>query len=168
MPGVSTSAGFSNHVMATSPGHPYFKLVVESLPSYDRNFGTPYLTIMGSSGPHMVTFVWKRYLSTDPLRQQPRVRILMPGENGLMDEFFHSVQGGTWHTWDVRFFRWASHHLPVVIVLGPIGLLLLASILWLLLCTTFASICTLFRSQTRNHLPFWPARESKRRTDLPP
>jgi inositol phosphorylceramide mannosyltransferase catalytic subunit len=158
MPGVSTSAGLSNHVMASSPSHPYFKLLIDSLLSYDRNYGTPYLTIMGSAGPHMVSFVWKSYLNADPLREQPRVRILMPGEDGLMEDFFATVKGETWHTWDVKLFRWASHHLPLVVLVGLSSLLLAATIVWAIFWSSVLLVGIALRRASATNLPLWSGR----------
>lgn len=165
MPGVSTSAGLSNHVMASSPSHPYFKLLVTSLPSYDINYGTPYLTIMGSAGPHMVSFVWRKYLhqTRGAIPEQPRVRILMPGEGQLMEEFFTTVKGGTWHTWDVRLFYWLGHHLPFVVMAGPAALLLAATLIWLLVWNTVLLIGGAFRgsASASNPLPLWKEKGRK-------
>lgn len=153
MPGVKVSAGLTNFAMAAYPSHPFFELLVSSLPSYNLNYGTPYLTIMGSAGPHMVSFVWREYLkrTAGAIPKQPRVRILMPAEvfgatgelttdGSRIEDFFTKEKGATWYTWDVMPFFWLRDHVSLTLVLGPTALLLVTILLWVLVWNTALAV----------------------------
>lgn len=100
MPGTTNHLGLTQHVMAAVPRHPYFRMLIESLDSYNYNWLLPYLTIMNSAGPHFVSMVWSTYLSET---ERPDVRILAQEEYAGNDwSFFTKEAGGTWHHWDTQ------------------------------------------------------------------
>lgn len=176
MPGVKASAGFSNGQMGSSPSHPYFNLLVNSLQSYNINHGTPYLTIMGSAGPHFVSFVWRKYLkrTAGVIPVQPRVRILMPAEvfdatgeaisdGSLIEDFFTQEKGGTWHTWDVKVFYWLRHHYSVVVPVVLTVFLLASALIWVLIRNTALAVRGVFRSST---FLWWRSRRGTRMHEI--
>lgn len=120
MPGTTNHLGLTQHVMAAVPRHPYFRMLIESLDSYNYNWLLPYLTIMNSAGPHFVSMVWSTYLSET---ERPDVRILAQEEYAGNDwSFFTKEAGGTWHHWDTALFKWIGHHIIFFVISCFIGL----------------------------------------------
>lgn len=113
MPGTTNHLGLTQHVMGTTPHHPYFRMLIDSLESYNYNWLMPYMTIMNSAGPHFVSMVWSSYLSTT---KNTEMRILAQEEYaGNTWSFFTKEQGGTWHHWDTKLFKWYVGTFPTVI-----------------------------------------------------
>lgn len=94
--------------MGAVPQHPFFLRVIESLQSYDKSWGLPYITVMYSTGPLFLSVIWKEYMRqfTAPA---DRVRILMPEEyNGFPWSFFTHHKGDSWHEQDAQLIFWVS------------------------------------------------------------
>jgi len=117
MPGTTNHLGLTNHIMATVPHHPYFRLLIDSLDRYNHNWILPYMTIMNSAGPHFVSMVWSEYINKWPPPQQAdQVRIIAQEEYAGYDwSFFTKVEGGTWHHFDTMVFRSIGHHIPLFV-----------------------------------------------------
>jgi len=102
--------GISNDAMGSVPQHPFFLRVIESLQSYNRNWGMPYITVMYSTGPLFLSVVWKEYIHEIRPTEQ-HVRILMPEEyKGYKWSFFNIVKGSSWHGKDAQTIFWMGKH----------------------------------------------------------
>ena len=130
MPGTTNHLGLTQHVMGSTPQHPYFRMLIDSLDAYNYNWLMPYLTIMNSAGPHFVSMVWSAYLSAE----NADIRILAQEEYAGNDwSFFTKEAGGTWHHWDTALFKWVGDHIVLFITACFIGLCAAATGIWLLL-----------------------------------
>jgi mannosyltransferase OCH1-like enzyme len=110
--------GISNDAMGAVAQHPFFLRVIESLQSYNRNWGVPYITVMYSTGPLFLSVVWKEYISaTRP--EQDHVRILMPHEYDKHPwSFFNITKGSSWHGKDAQTIFWMGKHWVLLAVAG--------------------------------------------------
>ncbi|RAL67641.1 hypothetical protein DID88_008390 [Monilinia fructigena] len=94
--------GISNDAMGSVPQHPFFLRVIESLQSYNRNWGMPYITVMYSTGPLFLSVLWIEYMRT-VTDEAGRVRNLMPDEYSKHSwSFFNVVKGNSWHGKDAQ------------------------------------------------------------------
>lgn len=110
----------SNNILAASPGHPFWKLLTDSLISYNYNYFFPYITVSYASGQWFETDIWETYHSRLPPDDATRqgYRLMMderPGGDPWV--YFTQERGGTWINWDNRFFLWIGDHL-VSLALG--------------------------------------------------
>ncbi|CCH57849.1 hypothetical protein TBLA_0A00490 [Henningerozyma blattae CBS 6284] len=112
-------SGVSNDVMGSIPGHPFFKKVMHSLKSYNRNyFFVPYLTIMCSTGPLFVSMIWVQFKRWGvPLNGD--IKILQPNDyKGHENSFFAISKGSSWHLDDATFFKSLASHILSCVVFG--------------------------------------------------
>ena len=104
--------------MGSVPQHPFFLRVIESLQSYNRNWGMPYITVMYSTGPLFLSVVWKEYIRSNRSSTE-RVRVLMPDEyKGHSWSFFNVVRGSSWHGRDAQTIFWMGKHWLLLTVTG--------------------------------------------------
>jgi inositol phosphorylceramide mannosyltransferase catalytic subunit len=127
--------GLNNNIMGSMAGHPFFRLAVDLLQSYDKNYLLPYLTIMTSAGPHYLTFMWKKYMhSRDSRTEGYRVYRLMPyqrKEGRWENEFFSISEGETWATWDTKLLIWEGNHVVIATVLNICFLVSVSVSIWI-------------------------------------
>lgn len=98
--------GISNDVMGSVPHHPFFLKAIDALPRYDRSWGLPYITVMGSTGPLFLSVIWTHYTRGN-VEEQDRVRILFPDEYSKHPwSFFQYHVGNSWHRSDVKLILW--------------------------------------------------------------
>jgi len=110
--------GISNDAMGSVPQHPFFLRVIESLSSYNRNWGMPYISVMYSTGPLFLSVIWKEYLRTTRPAEE-HVRILMPDEyKGFKWSFFNISKGSSWHGKDAQTIFWMGKHWMLLTVAG--------------------------------------------------
>jgi len=122
--------GISNDAMGSVPQHPFFLRVVESLQSYNRNWGMPYITVMYSTGPLFLSVVWKEYISSMRSPAE-RVRVLMPDEyKGHSWSFFNVVKGNSWHGKDAQTIFWMGKHWMLLTVTGFLLAGVVGTCLW--------------------------------------
>jgi len=115
--------GISNDAMASAPHHPFFLYVIESLSSYDRNWGLPYITVMYTTGPLFLSVLWKNYMSSGKNigdgKDGGRVRILMNDDYHQKPwSFFNTFVGSSWHGDDARFIFWMGDNWLLLTVMG--------------------------------------------------
>jgi mannosyltransferase OCH1-like enzyme len=104
--------------MGSVAQHPFFTHVIESLASYKRNWGLPYITVMYSTGPLFLSVIWKEYISTKR-EEMERVRVLMPSEyNKHAWSFFNISKGSSWHGKDAQTIFWMGKHWLLLTVAG--------------------------------------------------
>lgn len=110
--------GISNDAMGSVPQHPFFLRVIESLQSYNRNWGMSYITVMYSTGPLFLSVVWKEYIRTTRFASD-HVRILMPDDYSKHEwSFFNIAKGSSWHGKDAETIFWMGRHWLLLTVVG--------------------------------------------------
>ncbi|MCJ1375520.1 hypothetical protein MMC20_006757 [Loxospora ochrophaea] len=115
--------GISNDAMGSTPQHPFFLRVIDSLQAYDQNWHLPYITVMYSTGPLFLSVIWKQYMASgsnvgDDIRGG-RVRILMQEEyNRHVWSFFKVIKGSSWHGKDAKLIFWMGSHWVLLTALG--------------------------------------------------
>lgn len=104
--------GISNDAMGSRPQHPFFLMVIDELPKYDRSWLLPYITVMGSTGPLFLSVIWRHYkggIMGREISEMDRVRVMFPSEYKEHDCFFNVVVGNSWHRWDVKVIMWVCY-----------------------------------------------------------
>ncbi|KUJ17407.1 uncharacterized protein LY89DRAFT_696850 [Mollisia scopiformis] len=117
----------SNNILASTPMHPFWVLLTDSLIPYNYNYLFPYITISYASGQWFETAIWERYHgSKKTMKEEEKVyRIMM--DDRVQDRvgegkwvFFTQERGGTWVNWDNRLFLWVGDHLVLLAVGGVV------------------------------------------------
>ena len=121
--------------MGSTPRHPFFLYVIDSLMDYDRSWGLPYITVMYTTGPLFLSVLWKKYMNSNknvgdgPLGG--RVRILMEDDyHNKPWSFFNTFRGSSWHGDDANFIFWMGDHWLLLTVLGVLAAGVAALALW--------------------------------------
>ena len=104
---LTTPTGISNDALGAAPGHPFFLHVINSLQKYNKNWYSPYITVMSSTGPLFLSLVWKEWFDGGRVGEG-RVRVLVPEGRGY--GFFINVQGRSWQGADEKFVAWLERH----------------------------------------------------------
>lgn len=103
--------GVSNDLMGARPHHPFFAEVINNLKRYNHNMLVPYITIMYSTGPLMLSVLWKQYTRWGVAKGN-EVRLLMPeaGTNHQSYFFYQGKSGSSWHQGDAQLMFVLLHH----------------------------------------------------------
>ncbi|KAI9723476.1 MAG: hypothetical protein M1828_004206 [Chrysothrix sp. TS-e1954] len=153
--------GISNDVMGAVPGHPFFLRVIKSLSHYNRNWFSPYITIMSSTGPLFLSLMWRHYNNDNP-EGDDRIRILFPDAYmGSSWSFFTHHLGNSWHKWDTDAILWMSAHWIELTVLGFLIAGVVFTIMWFAYRRVFTSNSTR-SSQLFRRIP-WLRRVGRRK-----
>lgn len=158
----TTPTGISNDAMGSVPQHPFFLMVIESLASYNRNWGMPYITVMYSTGPLFLSVLWIKYMRTNP-DEAARVRNLLPDEYSKHPwSFFNIVKGNSWHAGDAQTIFWMGEHWVFLTITG----FAVAGVVGV--CAWFAWDMWVMRSSRskRRGFAFWRRASSKGRYEL--
>lgn len=135
--------GISNDVLGSRPGHPFFKLVINNLGSYKKNWvGSKYITVMYTTGPLFLSAIWVEYVDTlkrkigigqdKKIQELDRVRVLVDNK-GDNYGFFNNMQGGSWHGRDMELIFWMGRHAIVVTLAGfVIGFTVTGLVWWVI------------------------------------
>ncbi|EPY51215.1 mannosyltransferase [Schizosaccharomyces cryophilus OY26] len=113
--------GVSNDVMGSVPGHPFFSFIISKLASNAKSYIFPYPTIMFSTGPLSISFLWENYKNHLPKDSSAsaRIRIMLEEDYKLSNEsYFTYFEGSSWHEKDASFILWANKHILGLIVFG--------------------------------------------------
>jgi inositol phosphorylceramide mannosyltransferase catalytic subunit len=112
--------GISNDALGAAAGHPFYKHVIASLQTYNRNWGLPYVTIMYSTGPLFLSVMWEEYIATQAARPAAEKIWVLSRETHYQDTFgfFYNHEGGSWHGRDMAVIFWMGQHWLMVTVLG--------------------------------------------------
>lgn len=118
--------------MGSVPGHPFFLHVIDALPQYNRNWLSPYITIMSSTGPLFLSLIWRHYNTGTPEPTgSERLRILRKAEYmGNTWSFFTHHVGNSWHKWDTQTILWMSRHWIELTFIGAIVVLSIFTTGW--------------------------------------
>lgn len=107
----------SNNILASAPGHPFWRLVADSVVSYAWHYPLPYLAVSYATGQWFLTAVWEEYHRRKPEAEPPLTRIMMdmaPGADRWV--FFSQERGGTWDQWDNGLFKWIGDHVLLTVL----------------------------------------------------
>lgn len=118
--------GVSNDLMGSIPGHPYFAKVIKNLERYNHNWFISYVTIMYSTGPLMLSVLWKQYKRWG-VPAESKVRLLLP-TNGTTHQSYFFYQGrnlgSSWHQDDAKLIiQMGKHWFLVTILITAVVLL---------------------------------------------
>lgn len=136
----------SNNILASTPQHPFWILLTDSLIPYNWNYFFPYVTVSYASGQWFETAIWETYHASlrkprlrgskdhkefqghgegeqEPEEEQRLYRIMMDSRPGTEPWiYFTHVRGETWENWDNAFFMWIGDHL-ILLGMGVCALL---------------------------------------------
>ncbi|MCJ1285140.1 hypothetical protein MMC26_004478 [Xylographa opegraphella] len=148
--------GISNDAMASAPHHPFFLYVIESLASYDRDWGLPYVTVMYTTGPLFLSVLWKNYMSSGKNvgdgEDGGRVRILTSDDYHQKPwSFFNTFVGSSWHGDDARFIFWMGDNWLLLTTMGFLVVGVVALISWWL----WTKIVTMGQRKQYGMKPRW-------------
>ncbi|KAL9111069.1 MAG: hypothetical protein Q9227_004502 [Pyrenula ochraceoflavens] len=128
----------SNNILASTPNHPFWSLMTDSLIPYNYNYFLPYPTISYASGQWFHTAIWEEYHRRHHRRSthrhgtksnRPELGASEPLHRIMMDNrpntppwiFFTQERGGTWRNWDNAVFLWIGDHLVFLALLFCVG-----------------------------------------------
>ena len=97
--------GLSNDVLVATKASPFFKQLIETLPSKNKWYATAYLTVLYSTGP---LFLSLQYMKL-PLSMHNDIFILpieLYTRRGT--RYFKHLRGSTWHQNDARLVKWLA------------------------------------------------------------
>ncbi|EPX73571.1 mannosyltransferase [Schizosaccharomyces octosporus yFS286] len=121
--------GISNDVMGTIPGHPFFSFILSNLIRNAKSYVFPYPTIMFSTGPLSISFLWERYRHNLPkdASASAKIRVLLEEDYKFSDRsYFTFYEGSSWHEKDASLILWANRHILGLIFIGFIAYFLLS------------------------------------------
>lgn len=99
--------GLSNDVLFASKASPFFKKLIDALPSKNKWYGLPYLTVMFSTGPMFLSLEYMRL----PNDLQKEVLVLPPEMYvELGTRYIKHLRGSTWHRSDAHVIWWLHRH----------------------------------------------------------
>jgi mannosyltransferase OCH1-like enzyme len=129
----------SNNILGSTPLHPFWAKVTDSLIPFNYNYLFPYVTISYASGQWFLTDVFEKHFSTlkgkkgavgreGGVGKGEVVRIMMDTRERIEGEgkwvFFTQERGGSWVNWDNYLFSWVGDYgvwiLGVMTVLGGV------------------------------------------------
>ena len=107
--------GLSNDVMFATKESPFFQKLIDSLVAKNRWYGSPYLTVMYSTGP---MFLSARYMEFSS--KQNNDVVVLPQElyTKKGTRFFKHLRGSTWHSTDAQVAKWLIYNLPAAAAIG--------------------------------------------------
>lgn len=155
----TTPTGISNDALGSVEGHSFYGFVIENLEGYNRDWGSPYVTVMASTGPLFLSLVLQKYeeFRSTPFTSRPWSDGAEPaayreGEGGAADtemgsvvvleteegvtghNFFWNVEGRSWQGGDEKVVEWFERHWCVSIVLAIGAVVVVWEGVWSLLC----------------------------------
>ncbi|VDB86338.1 Bgt-1620 [Blumeria graminis f. sp. tritici] len=124
--------GISNDAMGSVPQHPFFLKAINSLQTYQRNWGAPYLSVMYSTGPLFLSVLWKEYMhGYRPAEEHVRI-LTLNNYKGFPESFFNVTKGNSWHREDAKAVLWMGKHWMLLTVSGFAAAIVIGSFLWML------------------------------------
>ena len=110
---LTSPLGMSNDVMFASKKNPFFKELMDALPRKNRWYGSPYLTVMFSTGPMFLSLV---YLSLSDVKRK-EVLVLPPEMYSVKGtRYFKHLRGSTWHGSDARLGKWLMKNWAYIVI----------------------------------------------------
>jgi mannosyltransferase OCH1-like enzyme len=107
----------SNNILASAPGHPFWRLLTDSMMSYAWHYPLPYLAVSYATGQWFETAIWEEYHRRRPEGEPPLTRIMMDMDPAAARwVFFSQERGGTWDQWDNLVFKWIGDHVVLMLL----------------------------------------------------
>ena len=107
-PCLTTPTDISNDALGAAPQHPFFLHVINSLHKYNKNWYSPYITVMASTGPLFLSLAWKEWLDGGRSVGSGRVRVMV--REGRSYRFLVDVEGRSWQGPDEKIVAWLERH----------------------------------------------------------
>ena len=101
--------GYSNYLMLSRPGHPLLMHFLSNLRFYNRFWFLPYLKVMCSTGPFLITYLMHTYSFQDQIRRMP--------DHWSTREYMSFRYGSSWHEWDSGVLIAFYENLYVMLIL---------------------------------------------------
>ena len=139
---ISPSAhpvGISNGFLMVSARHPFFQVLVEQLPLFNRNFLLPYATVMFSTGCMYISAQYSLYPDRCHLRLLDYKQHRLSGRRST--PLFHHHGSSSWHANDASFIKMADNILKKC---SEYRILVL-----ILLCSTILTLAYFYRKRRR-------------------
>jgi mannosyltransferase OCH1-like enzyme len=92
----------SNDVMFASKGNSFFEDLIEALPTKNKWYGSPYLTVLYSTGPMFLSLVYMNY----PFAKEEVLALSPTLYSDTGTRFFCHLTGSTWHGIDAYAAKW--------------------------------------------------------------
>jgi mannosyltransferase OCH1-like enzyme len=128
---LTTPTGISSDALGSSPRHPFFLYVINSLSKSNRNWVSPYITVMASTGPLFLSLRWKEWLDMSKGGATNSVVALRMDEREYgYRGFFIDIEGRSWQGPDERYIAWLERHWALDIILGNLGVICVTWVLW--------------------------------------
>jgi mannosyltransferase OCH1-like enzyme len=128
---LTTPTGISNDALGSSPHHPFFQHVINSLANSNSNWGSPYVTIMASTGPLFLSLRWKEWLDRGEGDFSKSIVALRRDEREYgYRGFFIDIEGRSWQGPDERYIAWLERHWALDMILGSLGVICVTWVLW--------------------------------------
>ncbi|KAG0650368.1 Mannosyl phosphorylinositol ceramide synthase [Hyphodiscus hymeniophilus] len=105
---LTTPTGISNDALGAAPSHPFFLHVIKSLQKFNKNWYSPYITVMASTGPLFMSLAWKEWLDSGRNVGDGRVKVMVPEGRGY--GFLVNVEGRSWQESDEKIISWLERH----------------------------------------------------------
>ncbi len=112
---MTSPVGFSNDVLFASKHNPFFERLMDALPRRNKWYGSPYLSVMYSTGPMFLSLEYYRMIP----EQRQELFALSPdlySEKGT--RYFRHLRGSTWHGSDAHLVQWLIRYWGVVLVVA--------------------------------------------------
>jgi len=98
--------GFSNDIMFASRHHPFFNRLILNLQKKNKWYGSPYLTVMFSTGPMFLSII------NYELEQEDFHWVTtLSSELYLNKRIFRHHYGSSWHQSDAKFILWIQNNI---------------------------------------------------------
>mmetsp|Transcript_7059 Transcript_7059/g.15313 ORF Transcript_7059/g.15313 Transcript_7059/m.15313 type:complete len:322 (-) Transcript_7059:571-1536(-) len=110
---LTQPVGVSNDVLFATKESPFFKELMDALPSENKWYGSPYLTVMYSTGP---MFVSLQYMKLSRAMQRGVLALSPEMYSGRDTRYFKHLRGSTWHQNDVHAITWMFRNKCVIVV----------------------------------------------------
>ncbi|GME66109.1 hypothetical protein GTA08_BOTSDO04291 [Neofusicoccum parvum] len=127
---LTAPIGVSNDVMGSVPHHPFFEMAILALKEYNRNWRSPYLTVMYSTGPLFLSELREEYLSMEKSPGEELFTLMPKDYDRNGESMFHSFRGSSWHEDDAKVIFWMGDHWIGLTLLGSSVAALVFISLW--------------------------------------
>ena len=111
---VTVPHGYSNYIMVSRSGHPLLMHFLSNFRYYNRFWFLPYLKVMCSTGPFLITYLMHTYPFQDQIRRIP--------DHWSTREYMSFRYGSSWHEWDSTVLIAFYENLYICLILIAVAL----------------------------------------------
>eukprot|EP00835_Amoeboradix_gromovi_P006462 NODE_765_length_4403_cov_0.417054.p1 type:complete len:291 gc:universal NODE_765_length_4403_cov_0.417054:1748-876(-) len=109
--------GYSNYLMLSRAKHPLLMHFLSNFRHYNRFWFLPYLKVMCSTGPFLITYLMHSYPFQNEIRRLP--------DHWSTREYMSFRMGSSWHEWDSTFLIAFYNNLYLILILAVVALFIL-------------------------------------------